>query len=317
MPEVLKAPLVVEFPFTRSLGPVQSAFLTGLRERVVLGVRTTDGRTLVPPVEYDPVTAEEIHDLVRVAAHRHRHHLGLEPAPRRGPAPRHPLRLGPRPARRRRHRPAARPRRPRPRRRPHRACASGSAGPRNAPGPSPTSPVSNRTTRRQAHRRRRRSRRARGRPGHRHRRPRPPRLHLLARPRPVRLHRRALRPAHARRTLPLLPQGVRPAPRSLPHLRRRRPRNRSRWDRAGPSPPSASSTSRRRTSTSKCPTSTPTSPSTAPASPCTAGSAASPTTRCAWACASSPSGPEGARYPDHYRPTGEPDADYDVYKELL
>ncbi|MFJ5774074.1 Zn-ribbon domain-containing OB-fold protein [Streptomyces sp. NPDC093094] len=67
MPEVLKAPLVVEFPFTRSLGPVQSAFLTGLRERVVLGVRTGDGRTLVPPVEYDPVTAEEIRELVEVA----------------------------------------------------------------------------------------------------------------------------------------------------------------------------------------------------------------------------------------------------------
>ncbi|MFE0257031.1 Zn-ribbon domain-containing OB-fold protein [Streptomyces sp. NPDC059010] len=67
MPDVLKAPLVVEFPFTRSLGPVQSAFLTGLRERAVLGVRTRDGRTLVPPVEYDPVTAEEIRDLVEVA----------------------------------------------------------------------------------------------------------------------------------------------------------------------------------------------------------------------------------------------------------
>ena len=67
MPEVLKAPLAVEFPFTRSLGPVQSAFLTGLRERVVLGVKTVDGRTLVPPVEYDPVTAEEIRDLVEVA----------------------------------------------------------------------------------------------------------------------------------------------------------------------------------------------------------------------------------------------------------
>jgi uncharacterized OB-fold protein len=26
---------------------------------------------------------------------------------------------------------------------------------------------------------------------------------------------------------------------------------------------------------------------------------------------------EGGRYPDHYRPTGEPDADYDMYKELL
>ncbi|AZM57136.1 DNA-binding protein [Streptomyces sp. WAC 01529] len=65
---VLRAPLVVEFPFTRSLGPVQSAFLTGLRERVVLGVKARDGRTLVPPVEYDPVTAEEIRDLVEVAA---------------------------------------------------------------------------------------------------------------------------------------------------------------------------------------------------------------------------------------------------------
>lgn len=68
MPDVLKAPLVVEFPFTRSLGPVQSAFLTGLRERTVLGVRTVDGRVLVPPVEYDPVTADEIRDLVEVGA---------------------------------------------------------------------------------------------------------------------------------------------------------------------------------------------------------------------------------------------------------
>lgn len=68
MPDILSAPLVVEFPFTRSLGPVQSAFLTGLRERTVLGVRTGDGKVLVPPVEYDPVTAEEIRDLVEVAA---------------------------------------------------------------------------------------------------------------------------------------------------------------------------------------------------------------------------------------------------------
>ncbi|RFU82234.1 DNA-binding protein [Streptomyces triticagri] len=68
MPDLLKAPMALEFPFTRSLGPVQSAFLTGLRERVVLGVRTGDGRVLVPPVEYDPVTAEEIRDLVQVSA---------------------------------------------------------------------------------------------------------------------------------------------------------------------------------------------------------------------------------------------------------
>ncbi|MFI9586128.1 Zn-ribbon domain-containing OB-fold protein [Streptomyces sp. NPDC052236] len=64
----LHAPLTVEFPFTRSLGPVQSAFLTGLRERTVLGVKTVDGKILVPPVEYDPATAEEIRDLVEVGA---------------------------------------------------------------------------------------------------------------------------------------------------------------------------------------------------------------------------------------------------------
>lgn len=67
-PETLRAPLVVEFPFTRSLGPVQSAFLTGLRERTVLGVRTEAGRVLVPPVEYDPETAAELRELVEVEA---------------------------------------------------------------------------------------------------------------------------------------------------------------------------------------------------------------------------------------------------------
>ncbi|MFF2847709.1 Zn-ribbon domain-containing OB-fold protein [Streptomyces sp. NPDC058001] len=84
MPEVLSAPLTVEFPFTRSLGPVQSAFLTGLRERVVLGVRTTDGRTLVPPVEYDPVTADELRDLVEVAPTGTVTTWAWNPEPRRG-----------------------------------------------------------------------------------------------------------------------------------------------------------------------------------------------------------------------------------------
>ncbi|MBT2396761.1 Zn-ribbon domain-containing OB-fold protein [Streptomyces sp. ISL-100] len=83
MPEVLSAPLVVEFPFTRSLGPVQSAFLTGLRERVVLGVKTAGGGVLVPPVEYDPVTAEEIRDLVEVAPTGTVTTWAWNPAPRR------------------------------------------------------------------------------------------------------------------------------------------------------------------------------------------------------------------------------------------
>jgi uncharacterized OB-fold protein len=84
MPEVLTAPLVVEFPFTRSLGPVQSAFLTGLRERTVLGVRASDGRVVVPPAEYDPVTAEEVRDLVEVAPTGTVTTWAWNPAPRRG-----------------------------------------------------------------------------------------------------------------------------------------------------------------------------------------------------------------------------------------
>jgi uncharacterized OB-fold protein len=62
--EVLSAPLVLEYPFRRTVGPVQSAFLTGLREGVVLGIRTGDGRVMCPPVEYDPVTGDDLDELV-------------------------------------------------------------------------------------------------------------------------------------------------------------------------------------------------------------------------------------------------------------
>ncbi|MEV5973087.1 OB-fold domain-containing protein [Streptomyces sp. NPDC051921] len=82
--ETLRAPLVVEFPFTRSLGPVQSAFLTGLRERVPLGVRTEGGRVLVPPVEYDPETAAELRELVEVGDTGTVTTWAWNPDPRRG-----------------------------------------------------------------------------------------------------------------------------------------------------------------------------------------------------------------------------------------
>ena len=50
---------VLEFPggYTRSTGPVIGRFLTGLRSGQLLGVRTPDGKVLVPPTEYDPQTA--------------------------------------------------------------------------------------------------------------------------------------------------------------------------------------------------------------------------------------------------------------------
>jgi uncharacterized OB-fold protein len=64
--EIFSAPLVIEYPFTRTTGPVIGAFMTGLREGLLVGVRAGDGRVLVPPTEYDPVTGEDLAELVEV-----------------------------------------------------------------------------------------------------------------------------------------------------------------------------------------------------------------------------------------------------------
>jgi uncharacterized OB-fold protein len=63
---VLAAPHALEFPYTRSTGPVIGRFLTGLRERRVEGIRGSDGRVIVPPVEYDLVTSEPLTEFVQV-----------------------------------------------------------------------------------------------------------------------------------------------------------------------------------------------------------------------------------------------------------
>ncbi|MGW4842240.1 Zn-ribbon domain-containing OB-fold protein [Nocardia brasiliensis] len=67
-PDVLSAPLRVQFDYTRSVGPTIGKFLTALRDRKIVGVRGTDGRVLVPPPEYDPVSAEPLTDFIDVAA---------------------------------------------------------------------------------------------------------------------------------------------------------------------------------------------------------------------------------------------------------
>ena len=63
---VLSAPLIIEYPFSRTTGPVIGAFLTGLREQLLLGIKDGSGRVLVPPTEYDPLTGEELTELVEV-----------------------------------------------------------------------------------------------------------------------------------------------------------------------------------------------------------------------------------------------------------
>ncbi|WP_253661655.1 Zn-ribbon domain-containing OB-fold protein [Williamsia maris] len=63
---VLTAPLSNTFDYTRSLGPVLSRFAEGLLEGAVVGGRASDGRVFVPPPEFDPVSGAPITDFVEV-----------------------------------------------------------------------------------------------------------------------------------------------------------------------------------------------------------------------------------------------------------
>ncbi|MDT5357512.1 MAG: uncharacterized protein QOJ56_6044 [Mycobacterium sp.] len=64
----LSAPLRLSFDYTRSVGPTLSQFFTALRERRIVGVRSSDGRVYVPPAEFDPVTYERLTEIVPVAS---------------------------------------------------------------------------------------------------------------------------------------------------------------------------------------------------------------------------------------------------------
>jgi uncharacterized protein len=60
----LSAPYTVEFGFERTTGPVIGAFLAGLRDGVLYGVRTASGAVLCPVTEFDPETEQETGELV-------------------------------------------------------------------------------------------------------------------------------------------------------------------------------------------------------------------------------------------------------------
>jgi uncharacterized protein len=67
MARTLSAPVTVAFDYTRSTGPVIGRFLTGLRDGRVVGGRTSQGTVVVPPPEFDPVTHAALDDFVEVA----------------------------------------------------------------------------------------------------------------------------------------------------------------------------------------------------------------------------------------------------------
>ena len=64
----LSAPLTLSFDYTRSVGPTLGAFFTALRERRIVGIRGSDGRVHVPVVEYDPVSAAKLTEIVPVSS---------------------------------------------------------------------------------------------------------------------------------------------------------------------------------------------------------------------------------------------------------
>jgi uncharacterized protein len=54
--EILEAPNILEYTYTRTTGPVIGRFMTSLRDGRIEGIRTSDGKVVVPPLEYDPTT---------------------------------------------------------------------------------------------------------------------------------------------------------------------------------------------------------------------------------------------------------------------
>jgi uncharacterized OB-fold protein len=83
----LVAPYVLEYTYRRSVGPVLGRFLAGLRDARVLGVKTADGRVLVPPSEYDPDSGEATREMVELPQTGTVQSWSWVPAP----SPKHPL----------------------------------------------------------------------------------------------------------------------------------------------------------------------------------------------------------------------------------
>ncbi|MEX2394390.1 MAG: OB-fold domain-containing protein [Actinomycetota bacterium] len=64
MTQPLSALHVLEYDYTRSLGPTLAAFFQGLKDHKIVGARTRTGRVIVPPTPHDPDTGEDIEGLV-------------------------------------------------------------------------------------------------------------------------------------------------------------------------------------------------------------------------------------------------------------
>jgi uncharacterized protein len=62
------APLELFYPYKRTVGPILSRFLTGLRDQRIEGTVGSDGRVHVPPAEFDPVTGDQLSEWLPVGS---------------------------------------------------------------------------------------------------------------------------------------------------------------------------------------------------------------------------------------------------------
>lgn len=62
------APLVLSYPYNRTVGTTLSRFFTSLRDGRIEGTRDREGKVHVPPLEFDPVTGAACTEWAEVAA---------------------------------------------------------------------------------------------------------------------------------------------------------------------------------------------------------------------------------------------------------
>ena len=85
------APLELSYPYKRTVGPVLSHFLTGLREQRIEGTRGDDGRVHVPPAEFDPITGSPLTKWAPVSASGTITTWSWQPSPVDGNTLQHPF----------------------------------------------------------------------------------------------------------------------------------------------------------------------------------------------------------------------------------
>lgn len=61
------APLVLSYPYARTVGDTLARFFTSLRDGRIEGTRGSDGRVYAPPAEFDPITGAALTEWVQVA----------------------------------------------------------------------------------------------------------------------------------------------------------------------------------------------------------------------------------------------------------